>query len=50
MQIRADPAPDDIRRRMTLVFAAVFIVLMGVATLEGFWPGAGRAPASPSSC
>jgi diguanylate cyclase (GGDEF)-like protein len=39
MQIRADPAPDDLRRRMTLVFAAVFIVLMGVATLEGFWPG-----------
>ena len=31
----------DIRRRMVLVFAAVFIVLMGVATLEGFWPGAG---------
>ena len=46
MQIRADPAPDDIRRRMTLVFAAVFIVLMGVATIEGFWPagpGAGVA-------
>ena len=41
MQTRADPTPDDIRRRMTLTFAAVFIVLMGVATLEGFWPGDG---------
>jgi diguanylate cyclase (GGDEF)-like protein len=41
MHIRADPAPEDIRRRITLVFAAMFIILMGVATLEGFWPGAG---------
>ncbi|HEX6867724.1 MAG TPA: diguanylate cyclase, partial [Candidatus Limnocylindrales bacterium] len=41
VQIRADPAPEDIRRRMTLVFAAAFVILMGVATLEGFWPGGG---------
>jgi diguanylate cyclase (GGDEF)-like protein len=41
MQIHADPSPETIRRRMTLAFAAVFIVLMGVATIEGFWPGAG---------
>jgi diguanylate cyclase (GGDEF)-like protein len=41
MQSRAVPSPETIRRRMTLVFAAVFIVLMGVATVEGFWPGAG---------
>src|SRR3954452_22747993 len=39
MQIRADPATDDVRRRMTLAFAAMFIGLMAVATLEGFWPG-----------
>jgi diguanylate cyclase (GGDEF)-like protein len=44
MQIRADPATDDVRRRMTLAFAAMFIGLMAVATLEGFWPG-GPGPA-----
>ncbi len=41
IQIRADPTPETIRRRMTLVFAAAFVVLMGVATIEGFWPGSG---------
>src|SRR4051795_3472603 len=44
MRIRADPATDDVRRRITLAFAAMFIGLMAVATLEGFWPG-GPGPA-----
>jgi diguanylate cyclase (GGDEF)-like protein len=29
----------DIRRRIIRVLAVVFVLLMGVAALEGFWPG-----------
>src|SRR3954469_3868665 len=43
MHLRADPATDDVRRRMTLAFTALFIGLMAVATLEGFWPGGAGA-------
>jgi diguanylate cyclase (GGDEF)-like protein len=38
---QADPPPDTIRRRITLVFAAEFAILMSVAAIQGFWPGAG---------
>jgi diguanylate cyclase (GGDEF)-like protein len=29
----------DIRRRLIRVLAAIFVLLMGVAAIEGFWPG-----------
>jgi len=36
-----DPPPETIRRRITLVLGTEFVLLMSVAALEGFWPGAG---------
>ena len=36
-----DPSPRTIRRRITLALGIEFVVLMGVAAIEGFWPGAG---------
>jgi diguanylate cyclase (GGDEF)-like protein len=43
-----DPAPDqgaaasaNIRRRTIQVMAVEFVLLMGVAAIQGFWPGAG---------
>ena len=39
--VPADPAPEAIRRRLLIVLAAEFALLMGVAAIEGFWPGAG---------
>ena len=39
--LQSDVTPETIRRRMTLTFAAAFVALMGVAAIEGFWPGAG---------
>jgi len=35
------PTPETIRRRVTLVLGTEFVLLMSVAALEGFWPGAG---------
>ena len=44
----SDPAPREgaaasanIRRRTIQVMAAEFVLLMGVAAIQGFWPGAG---------
>jgi hypothetical protein len=42
---RPDVTPETIRRRLTLAFAAAFIILMGVAAIEGFWPSAGPGSA-----
>src|SRR4030067_2384383 len=39
--IHPDPPPETIRRRITLVLGTEFVLLMSVAALEGFWPGAG---------
>ncbi len=40
-----DPAPagtsNDIRRRTVRVLAVEFVMLMGVAAIQGFWPGGG---------
>ena len=36
---RHDGPPVRIRRRLLRVLAAMFAVLMGVAAVEGFWPG-----------
>jgi diguanylate cyclase (GGDEF)-like protein len=36
---RHDGPPVKIRRRLLRVLAAMFAVLMGVAAVEGFWPG-----------
>ncbi len=38
---QADPPPEAIRRRMMQVLGIEFALLMGVAAIEGFWPGAG---------
>jgi diguanylate cyclase (GGDEF)-like protein len=37
----AEAAPDVIRRRMLVVLGTQFALLMGVAAIVGFWPGAG---------
>jgi diguanylate cyclase (GGDEF)-like protein len=37
----ADAPPETIRRRIIRVLATEFILLMSVAAIEGFWPGAG---------
>ena len=39
--IHADAPPETIRRRITQVLATEFVLLMSVAAIEGFWPGAG---------
>jgi diguanylate cyclase (GGDEF)-like protein len=36
-----DPPPETIRRRITLVLGTEFVLLMSVAAIMGFWPGAG---------
>ncbi len=36
---RHDGPPIEIKDRLLRVLAAMFAVLMGVATIEGFWPG-----------
>jgi diguanylate cyclase (GGDEF)-like protein len=41
MNIHADAPPETIRRRITQVLATEFVLLMSVAAIEGFWPGAG---------
>jgi diguanylate cyclase (GGDEF)-like protein len=41
----AEPPPEAIRRRLTMVLGSEFALLMGVAAIEGFWPGAGSGPA-----
>jgi len=43
--IHADPPPETIRRRITVVLSIEFALLMSVATIEGFWPGAGPGSA-----
>ena len=40
---RHDGPPVLIRRRLLRVLAAMFAVLMGVAAVEGFWPGGAGA-------
>ena len=40
---RHDGPPVEIRRRLLRVLAAMFAVLMGVAAIEGFWPGGASA-------
>ena len=42
---QADPSAERIRRGMLLVLGIEFALLMGVATIEGFWPGAGPGAA-----
>ena len=37
----AIPDPESIRRRVLVVLGAAFALLMGIAAVEGFWPGAG---------
>jgi diguanylate cyclase (GGDEF)-like protein len=37
----ADPVPETLRRRLLLVLGTQFAILMGVAVIQGFWPGAG---------
>jgi diguanylate cyclase (GGDEF)-like protein len=39
--VHADPVPDTLRRRLLLVLGTQFAILMGVAAIQGFWPGAG---------
>jgi diguanylate cyclase (GGDEF)-like protein len=39
--VPADPVPETLRRRLLLVLATQFALLMGVAAVQGFWPGAG---------
>jgi diguanylate cyclase (GGDEF)-like protein len=39
--VPADPAPEAIQRRFLIVLGAEFALLMGVAAIQGFWPGAG---------
>jgi diguanylate cyclase (GGDEF)-like protein len=39
--VPADPVPDTLRRRLLLVLGTQFALLMGVAAIQGFWPGAG---------
>ena len=39
--IHADPVPQTLRRRLLLVLGTQFAILMGVAAIQGFWPGAG---------
>ena len=41
----AVPDPESIRRRVLVVLGAAFAILMGVAAVEGFWPGAGPGQA-----
>jgi diguanylate cyclase (GGDEF)-like protein len=41
MEMQADTPPGRVRRRVVLVLAIEFVVLMSVAAIEGFWPGAG---------
>jgi len=33
--------PETLRRRLLVVLATQFALLMGVAAVQGFWPGAG---------
>ena len=46
MEMHSDPTPGTIRRRVVLVLATQFVVLMSVAAIEGFWPGAGPGAAA----
>jgi hypothetical protein len=39
--VPADPVPETLRRRLLIVLATQFALLMGVAAIQGFWPGAG---------
>jgi diguanylate cyclase (GGDEF)-like protein len=39
--IPADPSPETVRRRIIFALGIEFVLLMGVAAIEGFWPGAG---------
>jgi diguanylate cyclase (GGDEF)-like protein len=39
--LHADPVPDTLRRRLLLVLGTQFALLMAVAAIQGFWPGAG---------
>ena len=39
--VPADTVPATLRRRLLLVLGTQFALLMGVATIQGFWPGAG---------
>ena len=41
----AEPPPEAIRRRLTMVLGTEFALLMGVAAIEGYWPGAGPGAA-----
>jgi diguanylate cyclase (GGDEF)-like protein len=41
-----DPPPETIRRRITLVLGTEFVLLMSVAAIMGFWPGAGPGAGS----
>ena len=41
----AEPPPEALRRRLTMVLGTEFVLLMGVAAIEGFWPGAGSGSA-----
>ena len=41
----AVPDPESIRRRVLVVLGAAFALLMGIAAVEGFWPGAGPGQA-----
>ena len=37
----ADAVPEAIRHRLLIVLGSEFALLMAVAAIEGFWPGAG---------
>jgi diguanylate cyclase (GGDEF)-like protein len=39
--VHADPVPETLRRRLLVVLGTQFALLMGVAAIQGFWPGAG---------
>jgi len=39
--VPADAVPETLRRRLLVVLATQFALLMGVAAAQGFWPGAG---------
>ena len=39
--VPADPVPETLRRRLLVVLATQFALLMGVAAVQGFWPNAG---------
>jgi diguanylate cyclase (GGDEF)-like protein len=43
--VSAGPAPETVRRRIMFALGIEFALLMGVAAIEGFWPGAGPGAA-----